>query len=685
MKYSALFLVVCLLLGTTWGAKGLVGFGINPYSPFCAFSCLRSLEGFMLICSEEMEISGHMMHGAGPTSPECRAGDTPWLTTFAWCLKAKCSSTLSTSEIESFWELQSTADPTVPAKWTYSAALANITHSPTYELNEADKLLNFTALANSKTYETQWNSMTSVQRENVVENSFGIALLVVGFGTPIILTWLGHVPYMSGLLDQVRPYLVYPSLIGTYQVRPLPYLIGNSPTVGQGIWIILFFILNILLSAANYEIKWPHAWYTSPAREVAAYIFYRTGVFAFVLLPLMLLFSSRNNILLWLTNWSHSTFLLLHRWVARIFAIHVFLHTIIALPLYYPAQAKEEYWIWGAVATIAVMILTFASGLPVRRYSYESFLIMHFVLAVFVVVGCWYHIKYWIGLTWGYEVWLYATCAVWFFDRLARVARILKTGFRSAKITDLGEDYVRVDIAGLRWGPEPGKHVYAYFPTLNPLRPWENHPFSIMSTALLEPSQSDSNLGQSSPSSNSQHSHEEKHVGLQVNAISTRSNRLPKIGLTLLVKKSTGMTKYLQSRDTLLTLLDGPYPNNPTQEILCCDRLLLIAGGIGITSILPWVANHREVKLCWGIKESARCLVREIDGVLSTVVDKEIKIGSRFDFARLLEDEREAGWARVGVVVSGPGEFCDDVREAVAMAGRKGKTVFQLEVDAYSW
>lgn len=175
--------------------------------------------------------------------------------------------------------------------------------------------------------------------------SDSIAILVTGFGNPVILTWLGYVPYMSGLLDKVRPFLVYPSLIGTYQVRPLPYLMGNSPTVGQGIWIILFLILNLILTAINYEVRWLHSWYTTKEKELAAYIFNRTGVFAFVLLPLMLLFSSRNNILLWMTNWSHSTFVPLHRWVARIYAIQVLIHSLIALPLYYPAQAKEKYWI----------------------------------------------------------------------------------------------------------------------------------------------------------------------------------------------------------------------------------------------------------------------------------------------------------------------------------------------------
>ena len=492
---------------------------------------------------------------------------------------------------------------------------------------------------------------------------------------------------MSSLLSKIKPYLVYPSMIGTYQVRPLPYLLGNAPTVGQTLYVIMFFVLNLILTAVNYKSKQPHAWYTTQSKEILAYIFYRTGTLAFVLIPLLILFSSRNNILLWITNWSHSTFLLLHRWVARIFALQVLLHTLLALPLYYPAESKKEYWIWGAVATIAVMILTVASGLYIRRFVYEVFLITHILLSVFVIVGCWYHIKLWIGLTWGYETWLYAAFAVWFFDRLARLGRILKTGLSRAKVTDLGGGYVRVDIAGIRWGFEPGKHVYVYFPKLNPLRPWENHPFSILPTALLQTSGrslcSDPEI--ESPMTGSDSVDVEKHHGF-TERVKTAPERRPTTGLTLFIKKSrTGMTNSLQAQDSLLTLLEGPYPNNPTKEILRCDRLLIIGGGIGITGLLPWVACHSNVKLCWSVKETAMCLVEAVDGILNRIAEKDVRVGKRHNVGELLAEELEFGWPKIGVVVSGPGGLCDDVRAAVAAAGRKGKNVFELEVEAYSW
>lgn len=146
------------------------------------------------------------------------------------------------------------------------------------------------------------------------------------------------------------------------------------------------------------------------------------------------------------------------------------------------------------------------------------------------------------------------------------------------------------------------------------------------------------------------------------------------------------MTKYLQAHGGLLTFLGGPYFIRAASNILKCNRLLLIGGGIGITSLIPWTARHTNVKLGWSVKDSARCLVDELDGVLDGVADKRVIIGGRLDVTGLLAHEIQCGWRKVGVVVSGPGGLCDDVRAAVVAAGRKqSTTVLDLEVDAYTW
>ena len=201
----------------------------------------------------------------------------------------------------------------------------------------------------------------------------------------------------------------------------------------------------MILSAVDYQSAQPNAWYGDEWHEISAYVLYRTGTFGFMLLPILLLFASRNNILLWFTNWSHSTYLLLHRWVARVFTLYVVIHSCIGLQIY-AHNSQAEWWIWGAVATIATVALALFSGLYVRASQYELFLISHVVLSVFVVVGCWYHIFGWyvsMGIlpptTWGYEIWVYFGIAVWAFDRLFRIGRVLKNGAPRAHVTALGD------------------------------------------------------------------------------------------------------------------------------------------------------------------------------------------------------------------------------------------------------
>lgn len=534
-----------------------------------------------------------------------------------------------------------------------------------------------------------------------------LVILLVGFGVPILLSWLGRFPYVGALYDKINPYLVYPSLIGTYQVRPLPYQLGNAPTVGQALYVALMFAVNVIVSAVDYRTTPAHLWFQTTSQQVAGYLMYRTGVLSYSMAPLLILFAGRNNILQWLTDWPHSTFLLLHRWIARLFVLQALLHTILAVAVYaemgiYDVEKDLPYWAWGVVATVLACVMCVVSVRYFRALSYEIFLVGHIVMAVFVIVGCWYHVIYRFDISSGFTTWLYAACAVWFFDRVLRVGRILKTGPRHASVTDVGEDHVRVDVAGVRWGAAPGKHAYLYFPTLNPLRPWENHPFSVLPTSLfhsplsLPPSAGGTDTsetaaaGTGTESEKNENDVEKSQASPAVTAASSTrglsANRMTTTaGVTFFVRKSQGMTKSLRAADGLLTLLDGPYTNNATKAVLKCDRILLLTGGIGITGVLPYTKAHPNVKLCWSIKEKHGYLTDALDGALQGIAEKEIRKGERFNIEAILNQEVEAGWTRIGVVACGPGGLCDDARAAVAKAGKRCKTVFELEIHAYSW
>jgi predicted ferric reductase len=496
---------------------------------------------------------------------------------------------------------------------------------------------------------------------------------------------------MSTLLDRIKPRLLYPSIIGTYHVRALPFQLGNAPTIGQTWYIVMFLILNIILTAAGYRSHQPNTIFANTWEEIMGYLSARTGVLAFAIFPLVVLLSGRNNILLWLTNWSHSTYMLLHRWVARIFALQVILHSITELHLYkarglLATEQVAEYWIWGIVATLAVVIMIVVSSLYFRRLSYEIFLITHIILAVFVIAGSWYHVELLFTRKWGYEFWIYAVCAVWFADRLMRLLRVLKNGMRRAEVRDVSENIVRVDIKDIRWESAPGKHTYAYFPTLNPLRPWENHPFSVIPTALLT-SRGHSLAPSGSSSAGSQHSQQDIEKSGAMETISRDAKCATTSGVSLYVRKSAGMTKALKSHTSLLTLLDGPYPNNSTAGVLKTDRLILIVGGIGITATLPFIAHHSNVKLYWSVKSSSGGLVSDLESVLKGVREKDVIIGGRLDVESILDREQAVGWKRIGVVVCGPGGLCDAVRDGVSRRGRRaeGGVVWELDVEAFSW
>jgi hypothetical protein len=299
----------------------------------------------------------------------------------------------------------------------------------------------------------------------------------------------------------------------------------------------------------------------------------------------------------------------------------------------------------------------------VRKYAYEFFLIMHIVLSVIVIVACWYHpydLHRFLG---GYQIWLYATPGVWFFNHLVRIVRILVEGPRRAKVTEIGDEDVRVNVPELRWGADPGKHVYVYLPTLHKFRPWTNP------AALLTPSSSRPVPDTRRRGSNSD---------IEKPTVQVTSTPHPRTStdISLYIRNSAGMTPTLRETNNILIPLEGRYPINSTKAILRCDSLLLIGDGMGITAFLPsTISNYRNAKLAWSVREAGRCLVTAFSGILDTIADKKMKIGSWLNVAQLLSDEAEASWDRVGVVVSGSGELCNVARQAVVdMARRDGRT-----------
>ncbi|KAK1621894.1 ferric reductase like transmembrane component-domain-containing protein [Colletotrichum phormii] len=664
-----------------------MGYGQSWYDPTCAYACRAVIGSAPLDCPDDssMDMGGMDMHGSSPMAP-CIAENIPFLSTLAYCMNSYCPAFgVSASKLEAYWTDQATGDATMPPKWTYGAVLANITQPPNRTFETGDTL-NYTALISDIDFSYQYDFDVFFDWEEAIQSTYVIVIISVGMATPVLFSVMNHLPLVTTAIDRIKPYLIYPSTIAGYNIRPLPYLLGNAPTMGQGLWIAMFIILNIILGSIEYNnFAATHPWGFTKRAEILAYVGYRTGHISFALLPLTVLFSSRNNVLLWITDWPFSTFLVLHRWVARVCAVHAIVHSITLLAAYvslgtYYADVHKPYWIWGIVATLCLVVLLFQSVVWFRRASYEIFLMLHIFLAVFTVAGCWYHVYYWKPFSGVYELWLYMVSGVWFFDRLVRVFRVIKNGIPRATVVELSPETVRLDIHGVRWSPDPGYHAYIFFPTLQPLKPWENHPFSITHTAMLR-SQNHS------PASGHASSHSQDvgmHKGPEL-VVSQRSAKTGTDYLSIYIKKHRGITKLLREHDNIPVLLDGPYRGNLSREVLKCDRVLLIGGGIGITGLLTWTHSHTNVRLAWSLKETSLPVLQDLESMLSSIDDKVVMVGQRLDVDALLQYEVDSDWKRVGVVVCGPAGLCDSTREVVVKFGKQHKTVFELEVETFSW
>lgn len=330
------------------------------------------------------------------------------------------------------------------------------------------------------------------------------------------------------------------------------------------------------------------------------------------------------------------------------------------------------------------MIIILTSFLIFRQKAYELFLITHIVLAMICVVGSWYHVWYDDEGQFGYATWLYATFAVWFSDRLIRVGRMVKIGIRRAIVTDISPGIARVDIPGVRGWHSAGQSAYLYFPSLRrSLRPWENHPFSMIPTpALCGPN------GEDGSDAEAEVGRMEKEGTVDASSRAASDRGLwSNSGITFFIKKRRSMTASLKAQERLLVLVEGPYPTTPRKSLMRNDRLLLIGGGIGITGLVPYLRAHSNVKMFYSVKAADEGLVTHLRPVFDGLHEKQIIVGKRLDLTALLHEEAHAGWSNIAVVVCGPASMCDDTRAIVSQLGRAraGGCSFELAVDAFSW
>lgn len=712
------FLILGLALGATAREKqresGFVGYGIAAYYPHCAFACRDQIAGAQLNCSEV-----HHHHHNGKdiamvmTGSECYASDDLYLQTMALCVKTYCND-ISAWELERYWQKRvvgSYAEQPGP-KYTYQEALNNINGTPTTVFDEETPLKTTSILPEvlwfasyntmrvfigQETQSAKFGSVFALDFDLHSNNILRLVILLSGVLIPIGFSLLRFSPFPCSIRSRFNAWVVDPPLFGDRHDRPILFGLAQMPKRGQAFFILYFIAINVILTSVNYEDATPNAWYPNQTwRWISFLVYNRMGVLSFANLPLVFLYAGRNNILLWITDWSHSTFLLIHRWIAAIATLQAILHSIGYLYLYvksgkHNAEATKAYWFWGIVGTLALAILLPSSLLPIRKNIYEIFLVWHIALSILVIVGCYYHVVFAFGHSWGYETWILICMGVWAFDRIARFLRVLRSGIRNAEVTVIDDEYVRLTVKGFT----TSGHTYLYFPTLT-WRFWENHPFSVASNIIASAGQ---NIGQESvlnidlekqPRSGHQSSDGINEVDSRASDELTPSLKRLEPGSIFYIRKETGLTSGLGNRASISVLMEAGYHSSTPplgRSLRSSPVLIAIAGGVGVTAVLPHLHSHPgRVKLYWGCRSQA--LVDDVSRTCSLGdLDKDIVVGKRLTVGDILENEVNAElYTDISVLVCGPASMVDEVRNWVNHFGRRqSKVHIHLEVESFSW
>lgn len=363
-----------------------------------------------------------------------------------------------------------------------------------------------------------------------------------------------------------------------------------------------FFWVTFIMVAINYPWTPNNAWYFTRYDAVLRYVADRTGIVATILLPLLFLFGGRNNFLQWVTGFNFATFIAFHRWVGRVIVSMVFVHTICYTVMYikdgyYAEEMADPFLQFGVVGMVAGALMCFQGLLYLRRRWYEAFLVIHILLAVCFSLGAWKHVAL---LESGFDVFLYATVAVWCFDRVVRLARIFWFGMPQATVSLLPDECLRIVVPRpAHWKGVPGGHAWVYFCTSWYF--WQSHPFTFLESV-----------------------DEENQI-------------------VFLLKTKKGATRYvtkmLSSKPgktcNIRVCVEGPYGEACPVEHH--DNVVFVAGGNGIPGIFSEIhtlaqrsANNtkQQLKLLWILRDALTLewMWKELHAIKNTKIQMTIYI-----------------------------------------------------------
>lgn len=259
------------------------------------------------------------------------------------------------------------------------------------------------------------------------------------------------------------------------------------PTVGRISLVLANVILLLVLCFYGFDLN--DRW----SRES---IGYRCGFVTIAQLPLIFLLAGKNNLIGYVTGVSYERINWLHRWCARCLLLTATIHMGYFFADWAPynyigTQLKENTLAWkGMVAWAMLMWIVLSSMTPIRGWCYEVFVLQHLVSFAVMIGFIYIHTPVEV------HVYIWVPVALWWFDRVARVSRIVYAniswfhprqrknghieGFLTCKaeFMPLPHNTTRIVIKDPPISWRPGQHVFL---SCHSFLPMQNHPFTIAS------------------------------------------------------------------------------------------------------------------------------------------------------------------------------------------------------------
>ncbi|KZT69849.1 hypothetical protein DAEQUDRAFT_756755 [Daedalea quercina L-15889] len=456
-----------------------------------------------------------------------------------------------------------------------------------------------------------------------------------GFFTKIHNLWTKHI--------------TLPAMFGYRHSQPWAFC--TIPTRLQSILLFVYVALNFIFCAVGYHTFEGNTYWTLPASQLSRYLADRTGTIAYANLPLLWLFASRNDLLLWLTGWSFSTFNVFHRYVARVATAEAIAHSFGYTAFSYITTGNwsdyhesltQQYYATGVAATILMSVLIGLSMHPIRRHFYEFFLATHVTFSIAIIVLLFYHTNIFEG---EYNGYLWPCVGFWVFDRGVRLLRIVMLNWRvfylkddrlkrnkATAVYDPEGDIIRLTVRpSTTFAVGAGVHYYIYTPTLSFMF-WENHPFTLSAWRNI-PTAGDAGTGAAAGAIEPEEIQQVPEqtvsgaVGGSVDSkegsvVSKDNVHVPISGssqqeLVFIIRPYKGMTKGLKNQllkapgytKDLIVLVEGPYGTKA--NLASYERTLMISGGSGITGITSYLceqgprASGRYTRFVWAAREES--------------------------------------------------------------------------------